>query len=103
MLEGIIPIGARAGVAFPLVMTLPLDVARGPAQVGAVAAMMLGVGYTLSGLSPFALGALRDGTGSFDAVLWVLVGTSSGMLALALSLSPARLHRGGFAEPAPVP
>jgi CP family cyanate transporter-like MFS transporter len=95
--------GIAVGMAFPLVMTLPLDVAHGPAQVGAVAAMMLGVGYTVSGLSPFALGAIRDGTGSFDAVLWLLVGAAAGLLALALSLSPARLRRAGLAEPAPVP
>ena len=37
-------------------MTLPLDAARRPAEVAALAGMMLGVGYTLSALSPLLLG-----------------------------------------------
>jgi cyanate permease len=36
--------------------------------------MMLGLGYTISATSPFILGAVRDATGSFDAVLWVAAG-----------------------------
>jgi len=96
--------GVATGAAFPLVMTLPLDVGNRPGEVGAIAAMMLGVGYTISALSPFVLGAVRDVSDSFDAVLWILVATAAGLLALVLSLSPARLRRGGFAEqPAPVP
>jgi cyanate permease len=39
--------------------------------VGALVAMMLGLGYTIAATSPFLLGAIRDATGSFDAVLWV--------------------------------
>ena len=35
---------------------------------------MLGVGYTIGAVSPFVLGAVRDLTGSFDAVLWVCAG-----------------------------
>ena len=39
--------GLCTGAMFPLVMTLPVDVGRRPAEVAAVAAMMLGVGYTI--------------------------------------------------------
>jgi CP family cyanate transporter-like MFS transporter len=95
--------GISTGVCFPLVMTLPVDVGRGPAQTGAIAAMMLGVGYVLSGLAPLVLGAIRDATGSFDAVLWVLFGAAAAMFALCLSLSQTRLGRSGLPEPAAVP
>ena len=63
--------GVAQGGLFALVMTLPLDFERTPARVGALVAMMLGLGYTIAATSPFLLGAIRDVTGSFDAVLWV--------------------------------
>ncbi len=40
----------------------------------ALVAMMLGLGYTIAAASPFLLGAIRDATGSFDAVLWAAAG-----------------------------
>ena len=72
-------------------MTLPLDAAERPAEVAALAGMMLGVGYTLSAISPLLLGALRDLTGGFDAVLWALVGPSALLVLVDSSFSPARL------------
>jgi len=65
--------GIAQGGLFSLVMTLPLDFERTPKKVGALVAMMLGLGYTIGSTSPFFLGAIRDTTGSFDAVLWVAV------------------------------
>jgi CP family cyanate transporter-like MFS transporter len=87
-------VGIWAGSIFTLIMTLPLDVAKDPAAVGAIAGMMLGLGYTLGALSPLALGAVRDATGSFTESLWVLVGTCAAVLVLGLVLSPQRLERG---------
>ena len=75
-------------------MTLPLDVADDPADVGAAAALMLGAGYVISALSPFVLGAVRDATGSFTGPLWVVVGTATVMLLLGSTLTRERLHRG---------
>ncbi len=66
--------GVAQGGLFALVMTLPLDFERTPRRVGALVAMMLGLGYTIAAASPFLLGAIRDATGSFDAVLWVAAG-----------------------------
>ena len=86
--------GAAGGGAFPLLMTLPLDVARGPADVGSVVAMMLGLGYTLSAVAPFALGGIRDVTGGFDAALWTLVGLAVVNLLVCSTLSSERLRRG---------
>jgi cyanate permease len=68
--------------------------------VGAVAAMMLGAGYTLSGTAPFVLGAVRDATGSFTTALWLLVVAASLLLALCIPLSPRRL-RANVIAPAP--
>jgi len=87
-------VGGGFGVLFPLVMTLPLDVARRPADVAAVAGMMLGVGYSTSSVAPFALGGLRDATGSFDAVLWALFGAATALFLLCLALTRERLHAG---------
>jgi CP family cyanate transporter-like MFS transporter len=63
--------GVAQGGLFALVMTLPLDFERTPKRVGALVAMMLGLGYTISAASPFILGAVRDATGSFNSVLWL--------------------------------
>jgi CP family cyanate transporter-like MFS transporter len=87
-------IGLGFGALFPLTLTLPLDVARDPAQVGAVAGLMLGAGYTIASVSPLLLGAVRDASGSFSDALWVLVATSAGALAVTATMSRERLGRG---------
>ncbi len=84
-------VGAAFGALFPMVMTLPLDLSERPAEVGAIAAAMLGGGYAISGTAPFALGALRDATGSFTSALWVLVATASLLVVLCAPLSTRRL------------
>lgn len=90
----VIVLGLALGAIFPLVLTLPLDVADAPSQVGAVAALMLMGGYLLSSLGPFLLGAARDATGDFGASLWLLVGIAAVLVALCATLSPWRLRRG---------
>ena len=74
-------------------LTLPLDVADRPDQVGAVAGLMLGAGYALSAVAPFGLGAIRDAAGDYTSVLWVIVAASAATVALVATLSPARLRR----------
>lgn len=83
--------GVSLGALFPLILTLPLDVAHEPAEVGAVAALMLGVGYIIAAIGPILLGAVRDATGSFGASLWVLVAVNVALVVSCLPLSPARL------------
>src|SRR5262249_59710845 len=58
--------GLAIGNLFPLVMTLPLDVADDASSVAAFTGVMLGAGYTLSATSPFVLGAVRAPTASFS-------------------------------------
>jgi CP family cyanate transporter-like MFS transporter len=82
--------GIAQGGLFALVMTLPLDFERTPERVGALVAMMLGLGYTIAATSPFLLGAIRDATGSFDAVLWVAAGFLMAQFFALLAL--VRMH-----------
>jgi CP family cyanate transporter-like MFS transporter len=86
-------IGAAIGLLFPSLMTLPLDVADRPADVGAMAALMLGGGYTLAALGPFVLGLTRDAAGSFTLAIWVLIAITAVILVVALLMSHERLRR----------
>jgi CP family cyanate transporter-like MFS transporter len=89
-------LGAAMGVIFTIVMTLPIDVAAGRAEVAAYTTVMLGVGYSVSAFAPVTLGAIRDATGTFtlpltllavDALLLVLV--SAAMTARTGAPAPA--------------
>jgi CP family cyanate transporter-like MFS transporter len=84
--------GASLGAVFPLLLTLPLDVCDDPRDVGAAAALMLGAGYTLSAVSPFVMGALRDLTGSYESSVWALTVFAAIMLAAVLPLTTTRLR-----------
>ena len=85
--------GVSQGGMFALVMTLPLDFEHDRGRVGGLVAMMLGFGYTIAAVSPFVLGAVRDVTGSFDAVLWTVVAFLCGLVAAVLALPRSRFVR----------
>ena len=88
-------LGVAIGPLFPLTMTLPLDAAERPAEVAALAGMMLGVGYTLSAPSPLLLGAIRDVTGGFDrGALGARRPRRALLVVVDSSFSPARLAAG---------
>ena len=99
----VVILGLSLGAVFPLVLTLPLDVAHDPARVGSVAALMLLGGYVLSSLGPVVLGTARDVTGDFEASLWILVAVAILLVGSCLPLSPARLRRGISDVPATAP
>ncbi len=84
-------LGATWGPLFSLTMALPLDVGHGPAEVAAYTGLMLGAGYSLSAMTPFVLGAIRDASSGYGVVLWVLVGFTAALFAVNASLTPARL------------
>jgi CP family cyanate transporter-like MFS transporter len=92
-------IGLALGAIFPLVLTLPVDVADRAADVGAAAALMLFAGYAFSSLGPLLLGIARDLTGNFSASLWILVVFAVILVAACALLSPARLRRGVHRAP----
>jgi MFS transporter, CP family, cyanate transporter len=96
-------LGLGIGTLFPLAMTLPLDLSDDPAQAGAVTGMMLGVGYSITGLAPLVLGLVRDATGSFSASLWLIVGIEACLLVSTLGLTHERLHAGALAGGPAVP
>jgi MFS transporter, CP family, cyanate transporter len=84
--------GMAQGSIFALMLTLPVDLGREPREVAAYAGMMFAGGYVLTGLSPVALGAIRDLTGDFTTSLWALVGVA--VLMLIAFVGYARLSRG---------
>ncbi len=88
-------LGIGTGAIFPIVLTLPVDAGGTAGDVAATAARMLLIGYVLSAIGPFVLGWARDVTGDFATSLWVLVGLSLLMVALAAIITPDRLHRIG--------
>jgi CP family cyanate transporter-like MFS transporter len=90
-------LGLGIGAYFPLALTLPVDVASDGADAASISAFMLLIGYALAATSPVVLGLVRDATGGFDAVVWILVGISLLMIPLALALHPARLRSAGGA------
>jgi CP family cyanate transporter-like MFS transporter len=87
-------IGFGLGAIFPLCLTLPVDMARSPALVGALAALMLLGGYLISGIGPVLLGSVRDATGNFGASLWLLIGLAGALVGICLALTPDRLRHG---------
>jgi CP family cyanate transporter-like MFS transporter len=87
-----VALGFAIGPLFPLTMTLPLDVTGDPAEVGAIAAMMLGIGYTCSAAAPLLLGVVRDQAGGFGPVLWCLAGAAAALAVVDGSLRLGRAH-----------
>jgi CP family cyanate transporter-like MFS transporter len=85
-------LGAGLGMMFTLVQTLPSDAGRDAHETGGAAALMLLAGYLVAAGAPFALGAVRDATGSFTEGLWVLVAIGVAMIPLTLVLAPERLR-----------
>ena len=88
-------LGLGIGAYFPLALTLPVDVASDADDAASISALMLLIGYTLAATSPVVLGLVRDATGNFNAVVWILVAISVSMIPLALALNPTRLARAG--------
>jgi len=87
-------LGLALGAVFPLVLTLPVDVADRPADVGATAALMLLGGYIISSTAPVLLGAIRDATGSFEASFIALLVLSVALVGASAALTPQRLRHG---------
>lgn len=88
-------LGLGIGAYFPLALTLPVDVASDAADAASISAFMLLIGYLLAATAPVVLGTVRDATGNFETVAWILVGISLVMIPLALALNPGRLERAG--------
>jgi MFS transporter, CP family, cyanate transporter len=70
-----------------------LDYAADPGTASRLVAMTLGVGYLLSALGPFGVGALRDATGGYEVPFISLAALAIFMLVLALLQRPQALRR----------
>ena len=93
-------VGLGTGAMFPLVMTLPVDVGRRPADVVSVTGLMLGVGYTIGAIAPLLLGAARDVTGTFTTTLWLIAASATILLSLCASMTKERIAQGVAASEA---
>jgi len=92
-------LGLGIGLYFPLALTLPVDVAGDAADAASISALMLLIGYLLAATAPVLLGVVRDATGSFIAVVWILVALAATMIPLAMALNPRRLRSAGTPQP----
>ncbi len=95
----VVTLGAGLGLTFTTILTLPTDVAADAREAGGASALMLLVGYLIASAAPFALGAVRDATGSFAVSLWLLLGLAASMLPLSWLMSPSRLRPRAAALP----
>ena len=86
-------LGFGLGAIFPLALTLPIDVATGPAEAGGFTAFMLLGGYLIAGVGPVLLGLVRDATGGFSASLLLLVGVAVLLFVACLFLAPTQSSR----------
>jgi CP family cyanate transporter-like MFS transporter len=82
--------GVANGALFPVLMASPVDMTAHAEDAGRVTALMLGVGYTLAAIAPTGLGAVRDLTGSFTPVLWLIVLAAAALLLVNLSFDAIR-------------
>lgn len=79
-------IGLGQGAAFSLGLVLLVRYATTPESSGRLSGMVFFVSYGVASLGPFAMGLVRDATGSLHLVWGVLVvaGIAQGAIALAL-------------------
>lgn len=82
--------GIGIGAAFPLALNLPIDFSRDAGSATRLAAMALGIGYSIASLAPLAVGWLRGLSGSFSLPFLALAGMCVAMIALSVTFRPAR-------------
>lgn len=95
-------LGAGNGLLFPSVMMMPLDVADSPAEVGAMSALMLCGGFTISATGPFIFGLIRDLTGSFTLAMTVIAVLTGVLLAAFVFTTQEALRRDPRQRPMPL-
>ena len=95
-------LGAGNGLLFPSVMMMPLDVADRPAEVGAMSALMLCGGFTISATGPFIFGLIRDLTGSFTLAMSVIAILTAILLAAFVFTTQEALRRDPRQRPMPL-
>ncbi len=78
--------GLACGALFPLIMTMTVDAAKDPREAASIASVTLAVGYVVAGLSPVALGAIREMATDFTSAFAFLAAVALILLAACLNL-----------------
>ena len=86
----VVVLGFGLGGAFSLCMVLALDHLPDPAQAGALAGFMQGVGFMIAALAPFVTGWVREHTGGFTLAWAYLAAVVVALLPLMLRFDPRR-------------
>ena len=86
-------IGCGLGACFSLTLTVALDHLSKPKLAGALAAFVQGIGFIITAIAPYIAGVLRESTGSFQAVWWMLLISLIGMLFVTIKFAPASYHQ----------
>jgi CP family cyanate transporter-like MFS transporter len=73
----VVLVGIGSGAGFPLGLAVVAWCTRDAAASAAASGMALGVGYTVAGAGPFAMGLLIDVTGGYAAAIAVLVAAAA--------------------------
>ena len=85
-----VTLGFGLGGAFALCMVLALDHLPDPAQAGALAGFMQGVGFMIAALAPFVTGWVREQTGGFTMAWAYLAAVVVVLLPLMLRFDSRR-------------
>ena len=86
-------LGLGVGSSFPLALTLAVTKSDSNDAARDLSSFMQSWGYIISAIGPFALGALRDATGSWTvAVSALLVGTGVQLIAGLVVAGPGHIH-----------
>lgn len=84
----VVVLGLGQGAAFSLALVLLVDYAETPAGSGRLTAMAFFVSYTVASFGPTVTGALRDATGSFQAIWLMMAVLILVQIGLATQLKP---------------
>ncbi|MBP6017914.1 MAG: CynX/NimT family MFS transporter [Burkholderiaceae bacterium] len=82
-------IGYGLGACFALSLTLTLEHLKEPHAAGSLAAFVQGIGFIITGITPYVTGWLRDISGDFQASWILLAVTVVLMLVVTLRFAPA--------------
>lgn len=89
----VVCLGLGVGSSFPLALTMVITKSDSTNAARDLSAFMQSWGYVISAIGPFALGALRDSTGSWSvAMLALVIGTLIQFTAGMVVGGPGHLH-----------
>lgn len=82
-------IGGGLGACFSLTLTVALDHIAKPKLAGALAAFVQGIGFIITAIAPYIAGMLREWSGNFQSVWWMLMLTLIAMMVVTIKFAPS--------------